>query len=303
MKINLVHGIRDGKMYHIDDVESGLLCNVCCSQCEDRLVAKKGMKITNHFAHYRVENCSHASETSLHFLAKEIIEECGEFMVPSIEFQIGEDRKPYVFYNETKLKFEKIKVEKKLGDIVPDLIGYVNGRPLLIEIAVTHFIDNNKYKKIKDQKISTIEIDLSEYKDGITREELKNLLINKSDKKTWIFNNKLRLIKKTILKETREVVEKYDFKGDLDSGGWHRKCPIYKNGYVTFARNCKSCIFNNRIYKDYVAGGEMSVFCSGKNAPNIVSKIRKLGGKFSGNLKVKRLVSKSLSSSKVLRLF
>lgn len=278
MNARLTYGIRNGVLHNIKDVESGLSCDLNCALCNDKLVAKKGSKTQHHFAHYRTENCKGSVETSLHLLAKEIISKNREITLPRVELRIGAKQENFIFHKPTKIRFDKIRVENKLDEIIPDLICYVNNQPLLIEIAVTHFIDNIKRQKLKSLNLSTIEIDLSEFKEGITKQELSNLLINDTSKKKWIFNRRLKFINSSIMQEKRRIVDKYDFDGTFTTRRWHMNCPISKNGFASYIDDCSYCLYNNEILTDYYMGGELSVICSAKNRININSKIRELGG-------------------------
>jgi len=63
----LVFGLKDDKVVHISEVESGLSCNCICAKCGRRLVAKKGDIRIYHFAHEDDSECQLAVETSLHY--------------------------------------------------------------------------------------------------------------------------------------------------------------------------------------------------------------------------------------------
>jgi hypothetical protein len=278
MNAKLTYGIRDNEIISIDDVKSGLSCNVNCALCNDKLVAKKGLKTAHHFAHYKVENCKGSVETSLHLLAKEILNETREIKLPKVELEIGEGRNQYLFFEAHRIKFDRVIVEKTLGEIIPDLLCYVNEKPLLIEIAVTHFIDEYKRKKIKAADISAIEIDLSEFKAGISKKQLKDFLINKAEKKKWIYNKRLRRINNEIMRERNKVIEELHFEGSFTTRRWHMNCPISKNGFASYMDDCSYCLYNVQINRDFIAGGQISVICSGKNSKNINNRIKELGG-------------------------
>ncbi|MBR9847520.1 MAG: hypothetical protein GYB35_16100 [Algicola sp.] len=72
----------------------------------------------------------------------------------------------------------------------------INGRKLFIEIAVTHYVDEEKLRKIENSGISTIEIDLSEYRNGFTKEQLEETLIQGTKAKQWIYNTKTEILTK-----------------------------------------------------------------------------------------------------------
>ncbi len=58
----------------------------------------------------------------------------------------------------------------------------------MVEIYVTHEIDEIKLKKLQKAQASTIEIDLSKYTEDITKENLTDILLNKSPEKVWKYN-------------------------------------------------------------------------------------------------------------------
>ena len=105
------------------------------------------------------------------------------------------------------IQFDKVYLEKHINDIIPDLIIEFQGKKLLIEIAVTHFIDEVKKQKIQHLNISTLEINLSKINKQITFEFLKKILIEDVENKTWIYNTKNELFLKK-LKSLGKVLER-----------------------------------------------------------------------------------------------
>jgi hypothetical protein len=90
---------------------------------------------------------------------------------------------PYRFADITD-----VRVESRLENIVPDLIVTIDGIDVLIEIANTHFIDEAKLKKIRQNKWPTIEIDVSEMK-SIDYDEIKNRILYANEYSKWIFHS------------------------------------------------------------------------------------------------------------------
>ena len=64
----------------------------------------------------------------------------------------------------TKLKLTNVlsEVKAKNSNLIPDITCTFDGKPLYIEIVVTHKCDENKINELKQLKIPTIEIHLSE---------------------------------------------------------------------------------------------------------------------------------------------
>ncbi|HVU13267.1 MAG TPA: competence protein CoiA family protein, partial [Phototrophicaceae bacterium] len=87
IELKLPFGLRDGQLFHVSEVESGLACNCFCPACGQPLVARKGAKVTHHFAHYKAETCEHAVETALHLAAKDILFKEKQIRIPAVEVE------------------------------------------------------------------------------------------------------------------------------------------------------------------------------------------------------------------------
>lgn len=201
MAIKLPYGLKDGTLVHINDVqEKGLKCECYCSSCNAKLVARKGSQKVHHFAHYNAPECKHAVQTALHIAAKDIIAQQLKFTIPGYSKYIDEESffddvdifvdipDPIVFFSEKALTVTNVYLEKKTNDFVPDIILEIGDKKLIVEIAVTHFIDKDKHQKILTHGISVIEIDLSSFKDNFELGLLEELVITGTKYKKWIFN-------------------------------------------------------------------------------------------------------------------
>lgn len=206
--IKLQYGLRDDKLISINDIsdeQKGLKCNCYCPGCGMKLQAKLGSgKRQPHFAHNN-EACDIviAHQSALHILAKEIIQEEQKIGLPALKVSFDDIPKNnikanyYELPNELIYKTaqtvmcEQVILEKKISDIVPDVIVKIGERYCLIEIAVTHFIDETKAEKIKKVGLPVIEIDLSELSGmELNKDNVKKILLEESDLKYWIYNPK-----------------------------------------------------------------------------------------------------------------
>jgi len=190
------------KLNNILDVENGKKCGCICPKCKAPLVAHNmGFERTKHFKHEATKGCKGGAETAIHLKAKEIIETKKKIKIPSLNVieRNGEISKTVCVSQVELLALDNnIIKEEKNGTIVPDLFVSYKERELLIEIAVTHFVDKEKLEKIKLQGVSCIEVDLSDLyksKKDITDETLENHVIYKVSNKQWIFNKKLQQAK------------------------------------------------------------------------------------------------------------
>lgn len=198
-----VFGERDNKIIHIDEItpsENGLKCNCICPSCGEKLKANTlGTHNKKYFSHKGNSNCVNSLETSMHKFAKEVIEKEKKIKIPKLIYNINFQE--FEIVKEQVIGFDKIELEKYLSDFdfKPDIIISKNDIPLIIEVAVTHKVDEEKKNKIIKSDISTIEIYLD--KDEIfqlSKEELANKIINDTENKIWIFNRLEESKKKNI---------------------------------------------------------------------------------------------------------
>ena len=89
--IKLPYALKDGELVHISEVERGLSCSCICPNCKGQLIARKGEYKSDHFAHYSTGECQGALETTLHLVAKKILEKCHYITLPAVKVDLGFD--------------------------------------------------------------------------------------------------------------------------------------------------------------------------------------------------------------------
>jgi hypothetical protein len=176
----------DGKIVSIKDrdVPSGKKCDCICTKCKEPLVAKKGKERVHHFAHANETNCK--GETLAHIEAKNIIEKEGYLWLPRY---IGEGD-----YDTAKVDFDEVDVEKLIdeSDYRADLICKTADNRYVVEIVVTHDLDDGKELYLVQKKVDTISIDLksvlkrNQYND--IPANFSELVLEKSNRK-WVYNH------------------------------------------------------------------------------------------------------------------
>ena len=131
-------------------------CGCHCPHCNAPLYAKNTGQIReHHFAHAHGLECEGAYESSLHLLAKEVLQETGRIMLPqsiSSTFPSG------------LVRIHNVEVEKwdERYGFRPDVEGVMdNGERLLIEFLVSHKVDGKKRQIIVDNNLKCIEIDIN----------------------------------------------------------------------------------------------------------------------------------------------
>lgn len=184
-----------GKLVHVESEEIIKNTNyqVECLCCGEPLIAKakESEKITAHFAHYSNTQCilknmsnrqatkTHG-ESILHRRAKELFEDEKEIYIPhaTISSIEADDLNNKKFCKKEEQYLGKIfpivsvDLEKTEGKIRPDIKLGVKGfnksnleqiYTVYVEIAVTHFIDEEKKEKIIKNHQNVIQIDLENF--------------------------------------------------------------------------------------------------------------------------------------------
>lgn len=198
-------GLRDGKLIHVNDLPRGLDCGCVCPACGGALVARKGDIKLHHFAHAKGDNCAEAYETALHIAAKDILSEYKEIKLPAVEVKFTSYRKAIVLAPARIYELESVRLEKRIGQIIPDVLAVVGGKELIVEIRVTHAVDEEKCNKIRALNRSAIEIDLSDLARDTTISELKKHVVDASSRKTWLHNVVAEKYHGQLLSAAREV--------------------------------------------------------------------------------------------------
>ena len=170
-------GLKAGILYEPTQVPNGKACECVCPACNKPLVAKQNAQ-TPHFAHAQDDNCSKGFETAVHLAAKQIIAKKMQVRLPAVIWNT-----PIPLQQETKkmglestIDLDSVVLEQHIGDITPDIIVTAGDRTYLVEIAVTHFIDDDKQRKLQRKKIPTFEIDVSGLKSVFSMAKLEEAM-------------------------------------------------------------------------------------------------------------------------------
>lgn len=184
------YALKDNRTVHISEVDSGLDCGCYCSYCNSQLIAKKGNIVVHHFAHYKSNECDKAYESALHAGVKRVLEKERRFLFPEV---VGKDLfgNRIVIHKSIKLPVENIQVEEYLQGIIPDICISVGESKCLIEIFVSHKVDDQKIRKIEKLGIAAIEIDFSNAYREVDDDYILSILVNNEHSKRWLYNPKI----------------------------------------------------------------------------------------------------------------
>lgn len=187
---------KDEELITADKAIRGLSCNCICPACRKKLQANKGEEKRAYFSHYRGSDCGFGLQTATHIMAKEIIKKEKRIILPSHVVQANSKKLGYIkkernfdYFDLPKNLWEKeivkpwqqieldsVELEKKIGNIIPDIVVRAKEIILYLEIKVTHGIDEDKIKYIQEENLNVIEYDFSEMADIIDSDHLRNVL-------------------------------------------------------------------------------------------------------------------------------
>jgi glutaredoxin-related protein len=130
-------------------------------------------------------------------MAKEILKEDSSLVFPELVIErTAKDQFGVRYTKEVQIEetaersFQRVELEKRLGNIRADIVAYTGGNPVIIEVAVTNFSNQEKKQKIRALGLSAIEVDLSSVDDTTTKADLRNLIHLDDTKKEWLSNPK-----------------------------------------------------------------------------------------------------------------
>ena len=164
---------KDRSIIKIKDSSNGKGCECVCKCCGQPVVAKQGKVKDWHFAHLSKIECKYSNnpaETDLHILAKSVIEKHKTITIDSV-FHFHKE-----VLKKTVIKFDRIELEKRVDKFTPDIIAYKGSEKIWVEIAVTHFTDENKINYCKENHITLVEYDLSSVNRNINEKDLINYM-------------------------------------------------------------------------------------------------------------------------------
>lgn len=235
---------------HIDSVENGLKCNCVCSGCGDRLVAKNnGIHGTkHHFAHYTKDENNNCLMTQLHIVAQHFFLESQPLFLPPVSFRY---KGKILDQSEVQANVHNANLETRVGKYIADVFLDTNVGGIIIEVFVTHGNDPEKTIYYQQNKIPSIEFDLSAYLNRSIEEALFDLKANKVPYKwlyEWCRDQLIDEYEKFLIQKT-EKIEKKRIRSAKDTA---RK--FIKGNHILLPSLTQEfeCIIDGYTYKDEV---------------------------------------------------
>lgn len=170
-------GLRGDRVWAPAEVQRGKACGCVCPGCGAPLAAKAqtSRRRRAHFAHLVDTGCQTGAETGIHMRAKQLILERKELLLPGwygdlVDMpnpprMVGVDGVVYegrrVDYPQAQKQLRDLEAERWFGDYKPDVYGFDDEGELLIEIRVSHAVDERKAARVQAHGRRMMEIDLS----------------------------------------------------------------------------------------------------------------------------------------------
>jgi hypothetical protein len=169
-------GLKAGRMWAPKQVPPGKACGCVCAACQAPLAAKaaNSHRRRPHFAHLGASDCRTGYETALHLKAKQLIADRLVLRLPAWDGEEGMPNPPFAFdiaggrldgrwvdFPSRVTTLSSASIEPFRGDYTPDVVGTDAEGELLIEIRVSHAVDDLKRRRIQSEGGQLIEIDLS----------------------------------------------------------------------------------------------------------------------------------------------
>jgi hypothetical protein len=151
--------------------------------------------------------CLGGIETGLHLLAKQILQDKKTITIP----KVAAEKSGFSVKKSPKsiINFEKVRLEVRYEDVVPDAVCHHMNGTLFTEFAVTHFCDEQKELKIKKIGVSTVEIDLSNISNEVAADlkATENYILHAAPRK-WVWNKHDEMLKTQL----DEMIKNFNFK-------------------------------------------------------------------------------------------
>lgn len=196
--------LRDGRMLAPHQVKAGLACGCVCPGCGAPVVAK-ALDSANrraHFAHHGRQACAGGVESALHRMAKQIIADRRTLLLPAwagtpdmpSPLQLKNDAGEVVLGESIHFpvrvaELSRVSVEDAgvARDYRPDLRVEDEEGELLVEIRVSHAVDDLKRRRVQSEGRRMLEIDLSAWPRSLPDlEALERAVLFGEGNRTWL---------------------------------------------------------------------------------------------------------------------
>ena len=179
-----------------DEVPRGAACNCICPGCNKPVIARQGTEREWHFAHAKGDACQEGYEVSVHELAKQIIRQRCELLLPALDVSVSatdafgqllEEREHVL--NSRRIHLDECWTGKQSGEATVDVIGRIRDREILVEITVFHRLMPEKLERLVSTGIASLQIDLAEFRvTQATRSQIEAAIFENERNRHWLYH-------------------------------------------------------------------------------------------------------------------
>lgn len=156
-------------------------------------MAKKGTQMVWHFAHYSAKATLSCVESTIHAAAKQVLLEANWLKVP-VKYVQAKGAPPYHYQCvkskqlgvERVIRFERTDEEVWEEGVRPDVVGYRDGKRMLIEMYFRHQVDDVKLAKLREKGLPALEIDLSDLDVNDGFDAVRQRVLSDTVYKQWL---------------------------------------------------------------------------------------------------------------------
>jgi len=191
--------VADAHLVSPDEVPRGAACNCLCPGCDRPVIARQGTEREWHFAHAKGDACQQGYEVSVHEIAKQIIRQRCELLLPALDVAVSAndsfgqhiEERTHVL-DARMVHLDECKTSQKRDEVTADVIGRIRDREILVEITVFHRLMPEKHDRLVSTRISSLQIDLSEFKvTQATRAKIETAIFDNARNRHWLYHPRM----------------------------------------------------------------------------------------------------------------
>ena len=150
-------------------------------------------------------------ESALHIAVKQIIEAELCMTLPSLSASATKRRATFSTHRDWEepakvVRFTSVRLEQRLGRVIPDVVASINDHALLIEVIISHPLSDLKREVLRELGLPVLEIDLRRHAGVVTREQLRTIVINGLDCKRWHFHPRIERMQSQLEKQVSDEI-------------------------------------------------------------------------------------------------
>lgn len=221
----------DGAMVSPDEVARGRACDCFCPGCELDVLARQGTEREWHFAHVMSSECTQGYEISTHELAKQLLRQRKELLLPSLDVHVQEiDAYGLVLeefrqvFQTRKISLDAVQAGETLDGVNVDILGIRHARKVIVEITVFHQLQPDKRKRLIETGIPCFQINLERFKTRqVTKSLLEKALFEDTTIRHWIYHPKRSEVEEKLRKDLNTRLQANQARWDEEQASQKRQ--------------------------------------------------------------------------------